>query len=68
MGRPPVANANRTFVMGLEIFYDLHAPEAWSDDDARAAVEMARSVAATQGFAEIDSTVRRLGPTAPHES
>ncbi len=40
--------------MGLEIYYDLHAPAHWTAAQVRTALEAARERALEQGFAEVD--------------
>ena len=50
--------------MGLEIFYDLHAPATWSAARVRQTVEAARRRALTLGFAEVDE-VERNDATKP---
>ena len=43
--------------MGLDIFYDLHAPKHWSNDEVRSVVERARKFATTLGFAKVTKDV-----------
>lgn len=44
--------------MGLEIFYDLHAPASWNASKVRRVVEAARKHALTLGFAEVNEVIR----------
>jgi hypothetical protein len=43
--------------MGLEIFYDIHAPAGWPADRVRKTLEALREFALEQGFAEVDELV-----------
>lgn len=49
--------------MGLEIFYDLHAPAEWSREDVRQVLEAVRQVATGLAFAKVDSLI----PNNPEE-
>jgi len=50
--------------MGLEIFYDLHAPANWPNGRVQDIVERVRDFALTLGFAEVDSVLPN-NPDAP---
>src|SRR5688500_4177268 len=64
--------------MGLEIFYDLHAPASWDRSRVRRTVAAAREHALTLGFQEVDKVkvndrsnprtmgVRRLPKDSPY--
>lgn len=64
--------------MGLEIYYDLHAPATWEAERVRHTVEAARRFALTLAFAEVDEVksndpelleriiVRRVPDDFPH--
>jgi hypothetical protein len=43
--------------MGLEIYYDIHAPADWQAERVRLTLENLRRVALEQGFAEVDEIV-----------
>ena len=50
--------------MGLEIFYDLHAPAHWSTGRVEDIVEQVHDFALMLGFAEVDSVLPN-NPDAP---
>lgn len=50
--------------MGLEIYYDLHAPATWHADRVRETIESARRFALTLDFAEVD-VVKPNDPEQP---